>query len=74
MDNIFQQGTIFKNEKDKTIYLTPDEPLVYDANKWEYKYLPSITEFKQHVLKYQKVVHFLEKQMLNVRNLVADVI
>lgn len=55
MDNIFQQGTIFKNEKDKTIYLTPDEPLVYDTNKWEYKYLPSITEFKQHVLKQAKL-------------------
>ncbi|WP_343237197.1 GNAT family N-acetyltransferase [Staphylococcus sp. ACRSN] len=50
MDNVFQQGTIFINDIYKTIYLTPNEPLVYDTNKWEYKYLPTITQFKHDIV------------------------
>ncbi|RIP37454.1 GNAT family N-acetyltransferase [Staphylococcus gallinarum] len=55
MDNIFQQGEIFKDDINKTIYLTPNEPLVYDTNKWEYKHLPAIAQFKKDILEQAKL-------------------
>lgn len=49
MANIFQEGKIFSDDQVKTIYLTPEEPLVYDANKWVYKEMPTIKDWKQHM-------------------------
>lgn len=49
MANIFQEGKIFSDDQIKTIYLTPEEPLVYDANKWVYKEMPTIKDWKQHM-------------------------
>lgn len=47
MKDIFQQGDVFVDDTLKTIYLTPDEPLVYDVNKWDYKQMPSIKSWEQ---------------------------
>ena len=47
MKDIFQQGDVFVDDTLKTIYLTPDEPLVYDVNKWDYKQMPSIISWEQ---------------------------
>lgn len=49
MANIFQEGKIFSDDQIKTIYLTPEAPLVYDANKWVYKEMPAIKDWKQHM-------------------------
>ena len=49
MADIFQEGKIFADDQIKTIYLTPEAPLVYDANKWVYKEMPAIKDWKQHM-------------------------
>ncbi|WP_199186200.1 GNAT family N-acetyltransferase [Staphylococcus shinii] len=49
MANIFQEGKIYSDDQVKTIYLTTEEPLVYDANKWMYKEMPAIKDWKQHM-------------------------
>lgn len=56
MANIFQEGKIYSDDQIKTIYLTPEEPLVYDANKWVYKEMPTIDVWKQH-MEMQQVLH-----------------
>ncbi|SCS71862.1 GNAT family N-acetyltransferase [Staphylococcus caeli] len=42
MSDIFQEGKIYSDDQRKTIYLTPNEPLVYDTNKWIYKTMPTL--------------------------------
>lgn len=42
MKDIFQEGIIYSEDDRKTICLTPDEPLVYDTNKWIYKAMPTL--------------------------------
>lgn len=56
MNDIFQQGTVYQDDKSKTIYLTPEEPLVYDTNKWNYKRMPTIDSWKLDMA-YQQVMH-----------------
>ncbi|WP_436854738.1 GNAT family N-acetyltransferase [Staphylococcus caeli] len=46
MSDIFQEGTIYSDDQRKTIYLTPNEPLVYDTNKWIYKTMPTLETWK----------------------------
>ena len=46
LNNIFQPGNIYAEDEDKVIYLTPQIPLVFDANKWVYKQMPSIKQWK----------------------------
>ena len=56
MKDIYQQGQIYSKNESETIYLTPDEPDVFDANKWVYHQMPSLTKWK-HDLEYQLTLH-----------------
>ncbi|PHK50348.1 GNAT family N-acetyltransferase [Staphylococcus edaphicus] len=56
MNDIYQQGTIYQSDNRKTIYLTPEEPLVYDTNKWAYKIMPTIDSWKLDIA-YQQYMH-----------------
>ncbi|WP_348634734.1 DUF5613 domain-containing protein [Staphylococcus sp. GDX8P66P] len=49
LNNIFQPGNIYAEDEDKVIYLTPQIPLVFDANKWVYKQMPSIKQWKADI-------------------------
>ena len=49
LNNIFQPGNIYAEDEDKVIYLTPQIPLVFDANKWVYKQMPSIKQWKAYL-------------------------
>lgn len=51
MEDIYQQGTVYSYDAQKTIYLTPEEPLVFDVNKWAYKQMPTIKTWKKDMLK-----------------------
>lgn len=56
MNDIFQQGTVYQDDSSKTIYLTPEEPLVYDTNKWIYKRMPTFNSWKLDMA-YQQFMH-----------------
>lgn len=56
MNDIFQQGTVYQDDNSKTIYLTPEEPLVYDTNKWVYKRMPTLNSWKLDMA-YQQFMH-----------------
>ncbi|MDW4063022.1 GNAT family N-acetyltransferase [Staphylococcus saprophyticus] len=56
MNDIFQQGTVYQDDNSKTIYLTPEEPLVYDTNKWVYKRMPTPNSWKLDMA-YQQFMH-----------------
>ena len=56
MNDIFQQGTVYQDDNSKTIYLTPEEPLVYDTNKWIYKRMPTLNSWKLDMA-YQQFMH-----------------
>lgn len=62
MTDIFQQGDIYVDDAQKTIFLTPEEPLVFDVNKWDYKQMPSIKMWEED-LKKQYEMH--KKQTSN---------
>lgn len=49
LNDIFQPGDIYDNDWYKSIYLTPTTPLVFDANKWVYKQMPSIYQWKMDI-------------------------
>lgn len=47
--DIYQAGTIFRDDSFKTIYLTPSSPFVYDCNTWVYKQTPTIAQWYKDV-------------------------
>lgn len=49
LSDIFQPGNVYVEDAYKTIYLTPQMPLIFDANKWVYKQMPSIQQWKADI-------------------------
>ena len=45
MKDIYQGGLVYSTDVTKTIYLTPEDKIIFDENKWIYHRMPSLQQW-----------------------------
>lgn len=65
MNEIYTDGNKVETTERYTRYLTPEQPLKFDANKWRYHYMPDVLTFKGDMLHQQQQHRNQNSQHLN---------
>lgn len=65
INDIYIDGNIVENHKRYTRFLTPRQPLKFDANKWVYHEMPDVLTFKADMMLQQKHHRAQESYHLN---------